>query len=166
MASWRDAWVPIWLCRQDLVDATSTDIVIACCDDTGDGEPESRGVKSLIARAEGKVLSYLVVQIGPPPLSEAIIAQLRKDPLLGGVALEFAIAFMFDKHPEYVRSNRKDDVDKRLNRAEAEMKRILDARQQPPTVAKRPANVGGVSVDNGPRAYVDSADGTRNNGDY
>jgi hypothetical protein len=169
VGTWRDKWQPIWLCWQDLVDATSTDVALACFDDTGDGQPEPRGVASVIARAEGKVLSYLVGEYGPPPLSAQVIEDLSNDPLLGSCALQFAVAFMFDKHPEYVRANKQDDVQKRIAGAEAEMVRILEARQRPPTVPEVPANVGGTSVDNAPRLYTDNPGATtpgQNAGDY
>jgi hypothetical protein len=73
---------------------------------------------------------------------------------------------MIDRHPEFVRASKQYDVENRIKRADVRMARILDARQRPPTVAQKPANVGGASVDNGSRLVVDSADGTKNGGDY
>jgi hypothetical protein len=168
VASWRDIWEPIWLCRQDLVDATSSSTVIACLDDIGDGEPDPRASRSLIARAEGEVLSYLVGEYGTPPLPASVIADLKPDPLLAGVALKFAVAFMFDKHPEYVRAKKQEDVAKRLKDAQDEMVRILQARQRPPTVPEKPANVGGAYNDGANRLYTDDPDGPPggNAGDY
>lgn len=155
----------IWLCKSDLEDATSVTMVQTIFDDDQTGSPNTRAIASVIRRAEMQVLSYLS-EYGPPPLPDSVVADLAKDDFLKECAIEFAVAYMFDKHPEYVRANRQEDVAKRIKSAEEMMARVLDARQRPPTVPDKPANVGGVSVDNGPRLYADNADGSRNSGDF
>lgn len=166
LTKWVDAWVPLWLSYQDLIDATSTDLAVACLNDDGNTPvADTHATKSVIARAEAKVLSYLS-EYGPPPFSEAILTDLGQDPFLGQCALNYAVAFMFDKHPEYVREGKASDVQKRLAYADAEMARVLESRQRPPQVKTPPANVGGTVVDDAPRLYVDGPQGQKNNGDY
>ena len=156
-----------WLCQADLEGATSKATVIACFDDAnlGAGSLDDQAICSIIDRAEQETLSWLAGEYGPPPIPATTLAMLAQDSFLKNAALEFAVIFMLEKHPEYVRSDGKV-LGERMKRAVARMERIVQARQQPPTVAQRPANVGGVAVDNGNRIYVDNADGTRNSGDY
>lgn len=158
-------WQPVWLCRRDLESATSATMVAAIFDDDQTGSTDDFAMLGVIERAETQVLSWLS-EYGPPPFPPNVLAQLQADRFLKGCALAYVVPYMFDRHPEYVRANRQEDVEKRLKRADDLMMRVLEARQRPPTVPTPPANVGGASVDNGPRAYVDSADGTRNSGDY
>lgn len=161
------AYTPIWLAQSDLEAATSVEAVRACCDDANVGSPDPRNVAMVIRRAEQAVLSWLS-EYGPPPYSPEVLMQLGADDFLQSVALDYAVAFMFDRHPEYARSVRNDDSAGRFKACEAQMERILDSRQRPTTVQVAPANVGGVVVDGGVRAYVDSPGGRPggNAGDY
>lgn len=157
----------VWLdaSGSDIALAISQPTFLACFDDDNAGAADATAVQAVITRAENQVLSWLS-EYGPQPFSAAVLAQLGADPLLKDAAIKYAIAYTFDRHPEYIRSTRDESGGKRLKDADAMMERILDARQRPPTVATTPANVGGVVVDNGPRLYVDSADGSTNSGDY
>ncbi len=92
------------------------------------------------------------------------LAQIGADPFLKYAAIEYAVAHMFDRHPEYVR-NGKGDRSERLQRADERMQRVLDARQRPPTVPIEPANVGGFARTEGPRIYSDGPT-RRHSGDY
>jgi hypothetical protein len=158
------------LTATDLANATSNDTLLACTDDStptspgGTGTPNPTIIAALIDRAEQEVMSWLVTELGPPPLSSVLMAQLAADPFLKYAALEYAVALMYDRHPEYTRTG--TDRSERMKRADQRMERVLDARQRPPTVPQPPANVGGTVVDNGPRIYIDSANGTKNAGDY
>lgn len=156
---------PIWLSRADLENATSFASVIACFDDNNVGTALPAAVSQIIDRAEQEVLSWLVDEFGPPPFAASTLTQLAGDHFLKYCALEYAVALMVDRRPEYFLSNR-DDIKARMARADARMERVLQSRQRPPTVTKPPANVGGVSVDNAARIMVDSPDGTYNGGDY
>lgn len=158
----------IWLTQQDLEAATSAKMVAACFDDDGNGSLNFPAIAAVIDRAEQEVMSYLVVELGPPPLSPALIAQLATDTFLKYAAVDFAVAYMFDRHPEYVRAKMQDDRARRLKSAEDRMIRILEARQRPPTVPTPPANVGGFSNDGANRLVTDSPGGPAggNAGDY
>lgn len=154
----------IWLSQTDLEGAMSVATVAAIFDDQNTGTLNTAAMNAVIDRGEQEVLSWLVDEFGPTlPTS----AQLATDNFLKYAALEYAVAFAFDRHPEYVRANGKERGD-RFTRADARMQRILDGRQRPPELqaTKAPANVGGVSVDNAARVYVDDSQGNVNAGDY
>lgn len=155
----------IWLALADLQNAFSTAAITAIFDDQNTGTPNAQSVNMLIDEAEQEVMSWLVDELGPPPLSAALMTQLAADTFLKYAALDYARALVVDKHPEYFRS-KPEDVKARFKRADDRMERILDARQRPPTVPTKPANVGGVSVDNANRIYIDSPGGGLNSGDY
>ncbi len=155
----------IWLTQSDLENATAADLVAAAFDDQNSGGVNSVAIAAIIDRAEQEVMSWLVTELGPPPIPAPVMAQLAADTFLKYAAQDYAVAFMIDRHPEAFRSSR-EDVKARIDRADVRMQRVLDARQRPPTVATKPANVGGVVVDNAHRIYIDNADGTQNCGDY
>lgn len=157
------SWTPIWLQCSDVEAVINKATLLACFDD-GNGNFESSALVSIIGEAEVEVLSYLD-DYGPPPFSTQQLATLSADFFLRSCALEYVKVLVFDRHPEYVRANGKEQV-RRREAFEAKMKRVKDARQRPPQVAATPANVGGAVVDNGPRIYADNADGTPNSGDY
>jgi hypothetical protein len=159
-------WAAIWLNQGDLENATSIATVAACFDDgNGGGALNTGAIASVIARAELKVLSWLGDEYGPPPFSPVQIAVLQVDPFLAYAALEYCIAFMFDRHPEYVRANGKERGE-RFKRAEDQMQQVLDGRQRLPVAQAVPANVGGVSTDGAARIISDNPDGSTNSGDY
>lgn len=155
----------IWLSATDLSQHAGEQALVAAFDDSGTGSADPVLVNAVISRAENEVLSWLVDEFGPPPIAAGTMAQLAADPFLKGAALEYAICWMYDRRPEYFRSS-KEDIAARVSRADLRMERVLNARQRAPTVSTPPANVGGVSVDNANRIYVDSGDGTQNSGDY
>lgn len=155
----------IWLSPSDLQGAVSNATITACFNDDNTDVLNEQAIHLVLLRAEQEVLSWLAPEFGPPPFTPGVLAQLAADDFLRSAALEYAIAFTFDRHPEFARSSGKERTD-RFERANKRMERILDGRQRPPTVQEKPANVGGVVVDNAPRIYADSADGTHNSGDY
>ena len=152
----------IWLEQTDLANVMSVATFSAIFDDATTGVTNLDIVASVIERAEQEVLSWLVAEYGPA-IEKAV--GLGSDLFLKGCAVEFALAYAFDRYPEYVRANGKESVD-RHNRAEERMGRVLQSRQRPTSLPILPANVGGAVVDNGPRIAIDSANGTSNMGDY
>lgn len=142
-------------------------MVATIFDDDQTGSPDEFAILEVIERAETQVLSWLS-EYGPPPFSTAVLQQLQADRFLKGCAIAYAVPYMLDRHPEYVRANRQADVETRLKRADTLMERVLQARQRPPTVATTPANVGGLSVDGAFRLYTDDPNGPPggNAGDY
>jgi hypothetical protein len=155
----------IWLTQGDLENAITIATVAAIYDDSNSVALNTVAIASVIARAEGQVLSWLVAELGPAPFSDALTAQLAGDAMLKDAALQYAVIYSYDRDPAYVRQNGKERIDKMKSVVDL-MERILDARQRPPAVPTPPANVGGVVVDNATRLYVDSPDGTSNAGDY
>lgn len=156
----------IWLQEQDISNAVGYPTLLACTDDDNTGAVNQTALAAIIDRGEQETLSWLIPEFGPAPINAIVLAQLVADPLLKYAALDYVVAFLYDRRPEYVRANRQDDSAMRLKAAKERMERILDARQRPVTAPTPPANVGGVVVDNANRIYVDSPDGSSNSGDY
>lgn len=155
----------IWLAQSDLENATSVEDVLAIFDDTNSGAVNLAAIAQVINSAEQEVLSWLVGEYGPAPMSAQTLAELAADPFLKSAALEFAKWFMFDRKPEYVRSSPSSQTE-RWDRATARMERIANARQRPPTVVVKPANVGGIFHPGQQTIYTPNPDGTPNSGDF
>ena len=145
-------WTPIWLTEKDLEDGVNQQTILACFDD-GKGGLEASAMASIIKQAEVETLSWLG-DYGPPPFSEATLASLGADYALRSAALEFAKYFIFDRHPEYIRTNPKAQQE-RLKKCEERMERYLDARQRPPTTTTPTSAVGGVAQCSGPTIYLE-----------
>lgn len=157
----------IWLNQIDIENALTPSVVLALFDDGNTGSVNGTAIAACIDTGEQEVLSWLIDEYGPAPLSAAVQAQLAADPALKYAALDYVKAVCFDRHPEYPQGATDAKERKwRYERADARMERYLSGKQRPPTVATPPANVGGAYVDNGNRIYVDSSDGTSNSGDY
>lgn len=156
----------IWLSQADLEGAMSVATVAAIFDDQNTGTLNVAAMGLVIDRGEHEVLSWLIDEYGQDVLTNSTLqADLADDIFLKGCALEYTVAYAFDRHPEYVRANGRERGD-RFKRAQERMERVLQSRQRPTSMPKVPANVGGFVVDNGPRLVVDSADGTSNAGDF
>lgn len=152
----------IWLDQTDLENAMSVATVAAIFDDANTGTLNTHAMNGVIERAEQEVLSWLVGQYGPNIQQDQDIAT---DMFLKGCSVEYAVAFAFDRHPEYVRANGKERGE-RFERAQSRMERVLQARQRVTTAPKIPLNVGGVTVDDSRRIIVSNSDGTYNSGDF
>lgn len=140
----------IWLAQSDLENAVSPQTILACCDDENAGVASIPVVAAIIERAENEVLSWLHEYAVNGQLPDT--ATLTADVFLKYAALEFAVAFMFDRHPEFVRANGRERIDRKKN-ADDRMTRVLQSRQRPPTLneTKKPANVGGFTTNAGPQ---------------
>jgi hypothetical protein len=144
---------------QDIVNFSSKAVVDACFDDGNGGNPQNNpAVPAVIDRGEQEVLSWLGDELGPPPFNATILAQIGGDPFLKYAAIEYVMLYVYDRHPEYVRSGMKDRA-ARKESADLRMQRVLDARQRPPTVPTPPANVGGVAVDRSHRIITTGPEG-------
>lgn len=156
----------IWLAQLDLENAATPAMVTAIYDDGNTGALNTAAIAADIDRGEQEVLSWLGDEYGPPPFTGAILTQLSADPFLKYAALDYALAYMFDRHPEYPQgATDAKERSWRFQRADQRMQRVLSGRQRPTTMTTPPANVGGVVVDNAPRIISDSPDGTYNGGD-
>jgi hypothetical protein len=142
----------------DLEHALSPTTVAAIFDDDGDGVADPAPIAAVIDRAEAMVDSFVVTE-QPVPVR-------GRDRLLRHAALEFAIAFSFERHPEYVRTFGEAERANRWQRGIELMERIANAVQMLPDVKRKPANVGGIVYDRARRVVVDDADGTANAGDF
>lgn len=115
---------------------------------------------AILEDAEAEVDSYLVGQYPKPLPNDA-------DRLLKKVALDFAVVFAFQRHPEYPRmygDGRGNDD--RLAQAHAAMARVVEATQRLPDTSAKPANVGGSAYVTGPRMVIDGQTGENNGGDF
>jgi phage gp36-like protein len=147
--------------KADLVNALSPTTVNAIFDDNRDGTADDAPIVDVCARAEAQVMSYLhgVYTVGTIPTT---------DVLLRAAAVDFAVAYAFERHPEYVRTFGEQPRAERWKRATETMARIQAGIQRPTetNAVQTPKNIGGVIIDRGPRMFVHSSDGTANSGDF
>ena len=133
----------------------------AIYDDTGDGVVNVAAVDAVIDDAEAEAEGLLMPGITFP-------LQEPNDRLMIKSVLDFAVAFSFDRAPEYVRTFSEQARDTGLyKRAVARLMRIksvLAVLPDQPSPTTAPHNNGGVVVDAGPRMIIASSDG-RQNGD-
>lgn len=144
-----------YLTQLDLENALSASTVLALYD-TGYGAVDTVAVAAVCQRASDTVDSYMATEYpGPWPTTAPIPAMMKEN------ALQYAIAFSFMRHPEYVRQYGDDARSKDLfAEAKAMSGRIADAIQ---IMVERPGqegNVGGVALTGGPRLMIDAANGT------
>lgn len=148
--------------QADLENALSPQTVLALFDDNNDGTADPAPIAAVCARATARADSWLAgVYDGPFPLTGTLPAMYTE------LALEYAVAFSFERHPEYVRSFGEVPRAERWKRAD-EMGMRLQAAvlRMPDHSQKVPANVGTPAYDGASRIYVDSVDGTKNSGDF
>lgn len=146
----------------DLENALSSATIIQLFDDDDDGVADADAVASVIDRAEAEVESWMIGDYSFP-------LNVPTDRLLKHSALDYAVAFSFERHPEYVRTfGENPRGHERYKRAMERMQRIQSAQQKLPdeTVTQTPRNVGGIATDPGPRIMVTGMDGMSNGGDF
>jgi hypothetical protein len=156
--------VAFYIAQSDLENATSPQTVLACFDD-GSGQINQNALNSVLARACGQVDSYLARVFKPPfPVVQAPAPQMIQT-----AATDFAVAYMFERHPEYVKtySEKRAELWKR---ASAMMERICDGLQELPDYTAQPKqrNIGGPIYTPAyePRTIIDARDGTYQGGDF
>lgn len=156
-----------YLVQKDLENALSARTIQAIFqDDPDDAAINADAVESVIDRAEAMVDAALL-GFQPMPLTNPA------DRLVKAAALEFAIAFSFERHPEYVRSFNEEQRAGRWKRAQdlldmiqAAQRRLPDNNAQLIEGGGSPQkNVVGLLYDGSRRMVIDSADGTHNGGD-
>lgn len=148
-----------YISQTDLENALSPETMLALFDDTNTRVVSTTAVAAVIARAEAMVRSFLIGFYGMP-LAQSV------DELVKHAALEYAVAYSYERNPDYMREfklelaakDRADRADKLMLRIQAAIQKLPD--QPNPTTA--PKNVGGVVLDTGPRLSIPSADGTDN----
>lgn len=130
-------------------------------DDATSGVVNTQAIADNIDRAEGEVDSFLL------GVSVSDLANITgADRLLRGCALDFFVAFSFERHPEYVHTfGDNPRASPQYTRAKERMLRIQAATQRLPDqtgAAKTPRNVGGIATADGPRMMITGVDGTQN----
>lgn len=155
----------LYVTREDLEDSLSPATVLSLFDDEGTGVVSDRAILGVLARASRTVDSYLArVYVGPFPVTQTPVPEQIKN-----AATEFAIAFSFERHPEYVHTfGEQYRAGSRYKRATEMMDRLCQGQQEIPdwTLQPKPRNVGGIVYATGPRTIIDSPDGTYNGGDF
>lgn len=148
----------------DLQAALSPATYLAIFDDNNDGTANPDVVALIIKRAHAETISHLPRAFRGAP--GTIPTDLQ--PLLQSAELDFAMAFSFERHPEYVRSFGEGPRLSFYKRGIEKMERIATGAQWPTsdTATLQPRTVGGVVYDLGPRTMVDSMNGTSNGGDF
>lgn len=133
----------------------------AIFDDTGDGVVNTAAVDAVIDDAEAEAEGLLKPGISFP-LEEP------NDRLMIKSVLDFAVAFSYDRAPEYVRTFAEQARDTGLyKRALARLMRIKAVLAVlPDQPAPGALNNGGVVLDPGPRMMIQSSDGTVNNNGF
>lgn len=154
--------MPKYITQSDLEAALPPQTLVQLTDDDGDGVADSYVVSSIIEDAEAEVDGYLVGQYP---------TELGVDRLVKLSCKEIAMAFLFRRHPEYVRSyGERERADSLYKRALERLDRIQNAEQSLPDIVNedgiRPKNVGGIVSAGGPRLFVSNPDGTSNSGDF
>lgn len=154
-----------YLVQDDLESALSPSTVLALYDDENKGVVNQTALNAVLTRASRWVDSYLArVYVGPFPVSQLPVPEIIKD-----AAIEFAIAFSFERHPEYVQTyGEQYRAGTRFKRACEMMDRICQGQQEIPdwNLQPKPRNVGGIITSAGPRTIIDSPDGSVNGGDF
>lgn len=155
----------LYATQADLEGALSPTTVQMLFDDDGNGAINQKALIAVLERASREVDSYLArVYVGPFP-----VVQPKVPAAIRNATLEFAIAFSFERHPEYVHTYGEHYRSKsRHDRAIAMMERICTGLQEIPDWVLQPKarNIGGIIIDDGARTIIDSADGTYNGGDF
>jgi phage gp36-like protein len=157
-----------YVSSDDLRDRLNPTTYLAIFDDDNAGEGSANPVQLVIDSAEGEVDSYLITENALPLPA---LTGGKTDRLVKLCALDFAQALSYERHPEYARTFGEDAKKMSIwKRASERMGRIQAARQQLPDVVEqagpKPANVGGIVYDSGPRTITNSLDGTDNGGDF
>jgi hypothetical protein len=148
-----------YITETDLVAAVGAAVVTSTADDDNDGAADPAVIAYVIDSAEGLVDSYLI-GFYTFPLTEPT------DRLVRLCALDFAVALLHMRHPEYVRTRDGDGGMGRYNLAKECMLRIQSAVQRLPDTAPTdpPKNVGGIITNSGPRFIIDGPNGEINGG--
>lgn len=155
----------LYVTRQDLESMLSPATVMSLFDDEGNGVVSEIAITAVLNRASRTVDSYLArVYTGPFPVTQTPVPEQIKN-----AAIEFAIAFSFERHPEYVHTyGEQYRAGSRYKRGLEMMDRLCQGQQEIPdwSLQPKPKNVGGIIYATGPRTIVDGPDGTYNGGDF
>lgn len=151
--------------QTDLEYVLSPTTVRILFEDQGNGVVDQKAIKGVLNRASRMVDSYLArVYKGPFPVSQVPVPEIIK-----AVTLEFAVAYSFERHPEYVHTYGETFRSKsKLEGAEAMAERLCTGLQEIPDwgLSPKAMNIGGIIISDGPRTIIDGIDGEYNGGDF
>ena len=155
----------LYATQQDLEWNLSPSTVQALFDDNREGQVSSEAIIGVLVRARDWVDSFLArVYLGPFPVIQTPVPGSIKN-----CTVEFAIAFAFERHPEYVHTYGEAYRSiTRFKRACEMAERLCNGMQEIPDwiLQPKPRNIGGIITYSGPRTIVDNPDGSRNGGDF
>lgn len=155
----------VYATQTDLENSLSPATVLALYNDDNDSQVNAVAIEGVLVRATNWVDSYLATQYLPPfPVTQTPVPAM-----IVAAALEFAIAFSFERHPEYVHTYGETfRAATRFKRACEMMDRIVASQQQIPDWVLQPKgkNVGGIINSSGPRTIIDGPNGENNGGDF
>lgn len=160
--------MPSYLTQNDLENAITPQTVLGLFDD-GTGTVNAPAVIDVCNRASAMVDSYLArVYKGPFPVVQTPYPEMIKV-----AALDFAIAYSFERRPDYVRTFGENPRAERWKRGLDMLERIADGLQELADFQAQPKQqtLGGIIYEHGPnnpanRTIIDGSDGTYNGGDF
>lgn len=154
-----------YITKTDLENALSPETVTALYNDQEQGVVYEPALLGVLTRASSMVDSYLArVYKGPFPVTQLPVPEAVKN-----CCIEFAIAFSFERHPEFVHTfGEAYRSTTRFKRATEMAENLATGLQEIPdwTLSPRGGNVGGIIISVGPRTIIDGYDGSDNGGDF
>lgn len=154
-----------YISQADLEAALSPATVLGLFNDQDQGVVHAPSLLLVLTRASAEVDSYLArVFKGPFPIAQTPVPAVVKN-----CALEFAIAYSFERHPEYVHTyGEQYRGTTRYKRACEMAERLATGLQETPdwVLSPRGGNVGGIIYSDGPRTIIDGPNGEYNGGDF
>lgn len=155
----------LYALKKDLESILSPATVLALFDDDARGSANVEAILDTLDRASREVDSYLArVYTGPFPVTQKPVPSVIKY-----ATLDFAVAFAFERHPEYVHTyGEVYRASSRYKRACERMDRLCQGQQEIPDWAlqTKPMNVGGIIRYEGPRTIISTYDGEDRGGDF
>lgn len=155
------------LVQADLENRLNAAVVLALFDD-GTGLVNTTALAACIDDGEQEMMSWLVNE--NQSFASAPV-DLAADPFYKTCALDFAIAFAIERHPEAAKQAGLGTKESYFARASARAERVQAGRQRATDMAEPPANVGGPVFDGSPRMYIPNSSiganpGQSNAGDF
>lgn len=152
-----------YIAQADIEEAYGAAALLQCCDDDNDGVADATVVAAIITRACAWVDSYMSrAYKGTFPFVGTVPAEVKE------AALLHAIARVYDRRPEFVRTTGDGARVNYREMGDALLKNLVAGTQALPEAepAKGAGVLGGIVTTSGPRLMIDATDGTGNSGDF
>ena len=149
--------------QTDLEFKTNKGFVLAAFDN-GTGTIDIAALTQMIADGETELQSWLVGELGGQVASWP--TDISADPFYKAIAIEFAIAFTVERHPEQAKQAGLGTHESYYNRATARAERIIAGRQQATVATEVPRNQGGMTPNLDPTMYTSPPGSASNTGDF